>query len=554
MISTKRYWTYIVLVLLVYLAGMPVTLMENDSAQFAVMAMRMVQENDFWNLFKGPEEYLDKPHMHYWLAALSFKLFGLYDWAYRVPGILATLLGAYSCFGLGRLLYNPEVGRLASLIFMTAQTIVLGAIDVRTDAVLTGFAIFAIWQLAAYVEKGGLWNLVLGAFGAGMAFSTKGQIALVVIGICLLCHLAHGRQWKLLWNGKVLVALLVFAITISPMLYAYYQQFDLHPEKVIRGRDHRSGIFFIFWEQSFERMSGEGMGKNSSDYLFFFHTFLWVFLPWTPLAVLGYWERLRAFFRQGPAPVAGREFLTFGGIGILFLLISFAQFKLPHYLNVLIPLFAVLSAAFLFGLYSQEREKLAKILLGLQLFILGLVALFVILIGTMVFPFAHWSAYLALLVALALVGGACLNKEAPALKLVTVSICSALLLNAFMNLHFYPRLLEYQGGSTLASVVTDRQLPVEEIYKISDRYSWALDFYLREPVKHIPSQELKGLGAVWVYADDKELERLKKEGFQWTEKISVDHFRITRLQLAFLNPATRAEKLEKQHLVRLVPR
>ncbi len=149
MISNTKYWFFLLLIVLVYLAGMFVTLFEYDSAQFAVMAMRMVQENDFINLFKGPEEYLDKPHMHYWLAAISFKIFGLYDWAYRIPGILATLLGAYSCFGLGKLLYNREVGKVASLIFMTAQTIMLSNIDVRTDAVLTGFSAyspFGNWQ------------------------------------------------------------------------------------------------------------------------------------------------------------------------------------------------------------------------------------------------------------------------------------------------------------------------------------------------------------------------------------------------------------------------
>ena len=161
------------LIVIVYILGMFVTLLENDSAQFAVMAMRMVQENDFLNLFKGTEEYLDKPHMHYWLAALSFKIFGIYDWAYRIPGILSILLGAYSCFGLGRLLYNKDVGRFSALIFMTAQTIVLATIDVRTDAVLTGFTIFSIWQLVAYIEKGRLGNIALGAFAAGLAFSTK---------------------------------------------------------------------------------------------------------------------------------------------------------------------------------------------------------------------------------------------------------------------------------------------------------------------------------------------------------------------------------------------
>jgi len=72
MISTARYWFLVALIILVYIAGMFVTLFENDSAQFAVMAMRMVQENDFINLFKGPNEYLDKPHMHYWSKFLEF--------------------------------------------------------------------------------------------------------------------------------------------------------------------------------------------------------------------------------------------------------------------------------------------------------------------------------------------------------------------------------------------------------------------------------------------------------------------------------------------------
>ena len=48
MISDKRYWFLLSLLLLVFIVGMFVTLFENDSAQFAVMAMRMVQENDFF--------------------------------------------------------------------------------------------------------------------------------------------------------------------------------------------------------------------------------------------------------------------------------------------------------------------------------------------------------------------------------------------------------------------------------------------------------------------------------------------------------------------------
>ncbi|WP_396592037.1 ArnT family glycosyltransferase [Allomuricauda sp. R78024] len=551
MISSARYWFLLTLVVLVYIAGMFVTLFENDSAQFAVMAMRMVQENDFFSLIKGTEEYLDKPHMHYWLAALSFKIFGIYDWAYRIPGILAILLGAYSCYGLGKLLYNQDIGKFSALIFMTAQTIVLSNIDVRTDAVLTGFTIFAIWQLVLYIEKNALQNIMLGALGAGIAFSTKGQIALVVIGISILCHLAYTRKWERLLSWKVLIALLVFGITITPMLYAYYVQFDLHPEKVIRGKSNRSGIFFIFWEQSFERLSGEGVGKNSNDFFFFFHTFLWVFLPWTVLALIAYWRRAKVFWKMRFAYRPQFEFLTFGGITILFFLISFAQFKLPHYINILIPLYSILTASYLYSLYHHAKHSIIKGILGVQYFILSLVFIFTLLVCFHVFKFEYIHCYVILLIVLAVITYFCLKREAYYMRIITLSVYSSLLLNGVMNTHFYPSLLKYQAGSTMAEKISEHNIPVDKIYKISERHTWALDFYNRNPVNIISKSELTDKNCIWIYATDEELEGLLNSGFHWHEQITVDQFRITRLQIKFLNPHTRSKKLNKMHLVRL---
>ncbi|NAS11298.1 ArnT family glycosyltransferase [Poritiphilus flavus] len=551
MIGNTRYWFLLLLISLVYIAGTLVTLFENDSAQFAVMAMRMVQENDFLNLFKGPEEYLDKPHLHYWLAALSFKIFGIHAWAYRIPAILITFLGAYSCYGLGKLLYNTDVGKLSALIFMTAQTIVLAVIDVRTDAVLTGFTIFAIWQLADYLETARIRSALLGAAGAALAFSTKGQIALVVIGLPLICHLIYTRSWKRLFNWRVLLALVVFGLVITPMLYAYYHQFDLHPEKVIRGKSNRSGILFIFWEQSFERMSGQGVGKNSSDYFFFFHTFLWVFLPWTVIGLTAYWCRLKTFIKLRFQSHPKYELLTFGGITLIFIIISFAQFKLPHYLNIVIPLFAVLSASYLFSLYRFTKKKMTKFLLGVQYFILSLVFIASMLICFYVFKFERWYSYVFLFAGFVIIIYFCLKREAYYLRIITLSVYSSLLLNAVLNTHFYPALLEYQGGSAMAEIVAQKEVPVDKIYKLSPMHTWSLDFYNREPVKIVPPDGILGMKDIWVYATDGQLEQLRNSGFDWDRQYSVDQFRITRLQLKFLDPSTRKKVINKMHLVHI---
>ncbi|MGB5647877.1 MAG: glycosyltransferase family 39 protein [Muriicola sp.] len=549
MISNLRYWSLLILILLAYLAGMFVTLFENDSAQFAVMAMRMVQENDLLSLFKGPEEYLDKPHMHYWLAAICYKLFGIHDWAYRVPAILASLLGALSTYGLGKLLYNKNVGKLSALIFLTAQTIVLSNIDVRTDAVLTGFTVFAIWQLARYIETGKLVSLLLGALGAGIAFSTKGQIALLVIGLPLFCHVAYTGKWKALFNWKVIIALGVFVLTISPMLYAYYLQFDLHPEKVIRGRANRSGILFIFWEQSFERLSGEGVGKNSSDYFFFFHTFLWVFLPWTIIGIIAYYTQLRSFIKMHFRRNSKQELLTVGGIGLLFIIISFAQFKLPHYLNILIPLFAILTAAYLVSLKKRGKTKALNLLLAGQYVVLGLVFTGTALICFYVFEWNTWLEYLPLFLGYAIVAFFIVKKEAPFIRIVTITALASVLLNAVLNLHFYPELLNYQGGSSMAAIVQEQDIPVDRIYKISERHSWALDFYNQYPVRIATPNELRDLNNIWIYATEEELKLLSMAGIFWDQEYKANQFRITRLQGKFLNPTTRPSVINNVYLL-----
>lgn len=536
---------------LVYIAGLFVTLFENDSAQFAVMAMRMVQENDFINLIKGTEDYLDKPHMHFWLAAFAFKLFGIADWAYRIPALLASLLGAYSCYGLGNQLYDKEVGKLAALIFITAQTIVLSNIDVRTDAVLTGFAAFSIWQLVTYIKAQQLKNLILGAVGAGLAFSTKGQIAILVIGLPILCHLAYERKWKLLFDWKIALAVAVFLITISPMLYAYYQQFDMHPEKVIRGRSGRSGILFIFWEQSFERLSGEGVGRNSSDYFFFFHTYLWVFLPWTIIGLFAFVKGWKQMIRQRFKKTENTDLLTLGGISLIFILISFAQFKLPHYLNITIPLFALLTATYLRYLPGKSDSNIWRYLFGFQFFIASLVILLSLLLCFWVFQLENMFAFGLLIVGILLLIYFAYSRSYIFSRIITVSVGSAVLINAVLNLHFYPSLLEYQAGSTLAGVIQSEGIDTDNIYKLSERYSWGLDFYNRKPVKILPIDELDQKKDIWLYLSSQELKNLENEGYEWDSEYSVDQFRITRLQVKFLNPASRDQVLKEMHLVHL---
>ncbi|MFI2742549.1 ArnT family glycosyltransferase [Zhouia sp. PK063] len=555
MITKSQYYILLCCIAVVYILGIVCPVLELDSAQFSTMALRMAVENDFTHLIKGAADYLDKPHMHFWLAALSYKIFGYSAWAYRLPTILLSALAAYSCYGLAKLLYNKNAGLIASLVYLTAQAIVLANIDVKTDGVLTAFTIFAIWQLATYIEEGKLSAIVLGAIGTGFAFSTKGQIAILVIGICLFCHLLYTRKWQRLWSWKVLVALVAFGVAVTPMLYAYYVQFDMHPEKIIRGKSDRSGIFFIFWEQSFERMSGTGMGKDHNDYFFFYHTLLWTFLPWTFIMLGGIYQKVKSLVQVKFKYDKRYEFLTVGTILIVLQIISFAQFKLPHYLNIIMPVLAVLTASYLVYLFEEQKVKPLKIILNLQYFVLAIIVILACFLAFVPFGLPKWYVLLFMLFVLTAIIYTIVKEQHALAKIVVLTVFAAVFTNTVMNGHFYPNLLQYQAGYVMGNKLKNENVPTQDIYKYREEFSWALDFSTKRYTPIVSLDEVKAKvnagEAVWLYLDKKHLEDLKSEGLSYDKALETPSYRISKLSLKFIMPSTREKQLGYKYLVHI---
>ncbi len=101
----------------------------------------------------------------------------------------------------------------------------------------------------------------------------------------------------------------------------------------------------------------------------------------------------------------------------------------------------------------------------------------------------------------------------------------------------------------MAEIVAKEGIPVDQIYKISERHTWALDFYNRAPVGITSLEDLRTMRDVWVYASEEEMSLLLKSDFTWDREYVVDQFRITRLQGKFLNPNTRQNVLNKMYLL-----
>lgn len=543
---------------IIYILGVFIPLIENDSAQHATMGMRIAQYNDFTHLFRGPvDPYLDKPHLHFWLAALSFKLFGINQFAYRIPALLFTGLAAYSTFKFTKDLYgNKLYAHFAAIIFLTSETIILANHDVRTDAVFTGAVILAIWQLYRYIATQKLLPLVIGAFALGLAFSTKGLLGVVVTGACLFCHIAYTRSWKVLLNPKLFIGLVVFTVTICPVLYAYYVQFDMHPEVEVNGFKNLSGVKFILWDQSFNRMTATGFKTpKTPDHLFFFHTVLWVFFPWSLFFYTGVVYKIKELIKNKFRYVTGNEVLTWGGTLLVLIVISFSKSKLPHYLNSLMPVMSVFTAGFLLSLYKNHKEKTAKAFLYVVYFMFGAVVLVITGILFFTFSFPSWFLIIAIVAILALLFMYLRTNTYTIQKVIVGAALVSIVGNLAMSGYFYPHLLHYQSGKWIAEYIQEH-LPNEKIYIYDKEYRWSLDFYNKKLTPTLTQEELTAIKAP-ILLTTNELDTLKEalqgKPYKIEEIETFDDYRITKLSLKFLNKHKRKDQVKNTYLLRIIP-
>jgi 4-amino-4-deoxy-L-arabinose transferase-like glycosyltransferase len=535
-------------------------LMDTDAPEYASIAMHMEQQDQWGTVVNRtyndgqPYDYLDKPHVLYWSAWPGFKLFGITDAGYRLGSILMSLLAALATLRLGALLYNKRVGQMAALMFLSTQAIILANHDVRTDSLLASFVVLAVWQLVLYVEKNNWINLIwAGAFLAG-GVGTKGMIAALVTGSVLFFYLLGKKDWKHILEWKWLLLVGSFFLFLSPVLYLYYVQFDLHPEKFVNGGYGTSGIKFILWTQSFERFAGDRQFVDNPEFSFFFHTLLWALLPWSIICYGGVLNRMKNLFATKGSSFFSKEQLTFAGVWAMFLLMSKSSFKLPHYLNVLFPFMCIFTAGYLFELFNSGNTKSLRLYRGLQWVVIGALGVLLVVINGWAFPVKEWWIILLFLVLCAVAFWYFRSSTFDQLDRVWIpSAVIILLVNVLLNTNFYPQVDQYQAGSSIAQETKKQGIPVEDIYLYSSLYR-SFDFYLNEWRPMLTEEQImekqKAGNPIYLFTNEEGLQKLKTQ-FRFDIVIKNPDFHITGLNGKFLNPSTRDQSYKYAYLVKL---
>jgi 4-amino-4-deoxy-L-arabinose transferase-like glycosyltransferase len=530
LISFGFVWFWIALATL---AGMFLDIQEIDATQYACMAREMLDSGSFFQLFDGTKPYLDKPPLTFWCTAFSYFLFGVSNFAFRLPSVLFGLWAIYSTYRLARLLHGSLIAHLSAVVLASCQALFLMNNDVKTDMYLLGPLMFAVWKIVEWARGGSWREIALAAGGVGLAMLAKGPIALVIPSAVLMADLVWRKNLRRLVDPTWLLGVPVLVLVLLPFCWGQYHQYGAE------------GVRFFLWTQSFGRITGESEWTNDASAFFFVHTFAWAFLPWTPVFIWALFNKVRGFWR---APREGNEITPLFGFVFVFAALSLSRFKLPHYIFIVAPFAAILVS-------EMIVISIPRTLLRVHQTFLVLMSILAVSLTLGTFPDAPIAWKLLGVTALLASAWVGMRESKSAHSLVLSGAAIMASINLMLNLVFYPGLLSYQSTAQAGKYLAEKAVPASQIYayRVSGR---AYNFYSGFVANPIPAPEkapdIVKKSNVWVYTDMEGVEDLaSNRELSILDMKSFPHFRVNRITLPFLNPSLRPGVTSTRYLLHL---
>ena len=265
--------------------------MDDVDAVQAQIARNMLQSGDWVTARLDGVAYLEKSPLKYWMVAVSFRIFGVHDWAARIPLALSAVLLCWVTARFGAWAFGRRAGMCSGIVLASCVGVFLFTRFLIPDVILTLAITLALWGLLRAVEEDEAhptrWAMLMwGAMGAGLLL--KGLVAAVFpIGAALLYlgFTGQGLRRKTWMRLKPLAGILLFLAIAAPwhvmatLRNPPYFDFTMHSE---RGSYHGFFWFYFINEQVLRFLNVRyPRDYNTVPRLYFwlFHL-LWLF-PWS---------------------------------------------------------------------------------------------------------------------------------------------------------------------------------------------------------------------------------------------------------------------------------
>ncbi|MBD2343496.1 ArnT family glycosyltransferase [Anabaena subtropica] len=347
-----------------------VGLVDETEPLFAEASRQMLVTGDWITPFFNGETRFDKPALLYWCQAIAYAVFGVNEWAVRLPSALAAMgLVALAFYTVQWSLAKKDeleqvtqptrryltAGVAAGLMGLNAQMIVWGRTGV-SDMLLTGcIASALLCFFLGYSDTAKLtnpnsklpnkWYLACYVLTAG-AILTKGPVGFVLPGIIILAFLLYLGQFRTVVREMRLFLGMLIILGLSVPWYA-----------LVIWRNGQSFIDAFFGYHNVERFT-DVVNGHSAPWYFYFVIVLLFFAPYSvylPLAIfrLKFWQRSHWLKQERSQQLGLFACVWFISVFSFF---TIAVTKLPSYVLPLMPAAAILIALLWSDFFSSRKN------------------------------------------------------------------------------------------------------------------------------------------------------------------------------------------------------
>jgi 4-amino-4-deoxy-L-arabinose transferase-like glycosyltransferase len=290
----RRYeWIVLVFAAAIFLTGIlsPPSLMDDVDSVQSQIARHMLESGDWVTARLDGVVYLEKAPLKFWMTAVAFRIFGVQDWAARLPVALAAILLAWVVVRFGRWAFSPQAGFYAGLVTATCIGLFLFTRIVIPDVLVTLMMTLSIWSFLRALDDAEphprRWAYLLAAsLAAGVLL--KGLIGVVFplaagfFYLLLTRQLFSARAWRRLYPFTSLLVFLTIAApwhVLATLRNPPYFDFTMQS-----GPGHWRGFFwFYFINEHLLRFLNRRYPRdyNTVPLLYFWALHLLWFFPWS---------------------------------------------------------------------------------------------------------------------------------------------------------------------------------------------------------------------------------------------------------------------------------
>lgn len=315
-------------------------LTDRDEGSNAEAAREMLETGNWLSPTLNYEPRYAKPAFTYWLISGAYALFGVNEFAARLPSALSGLaliglqyLFLFRLFGTSLAMFGALM-LLLNIEFIAMNRMVLTDPELVLFTTLAGYC---FW-LGLHEEGRSRWYFWGCYLGMALAMLTKGPVGILIPLLGIVPYLSVTRQWKRFWKiGFPLRGLLAVMALSAPW---YLAMFAMHGADYLEAaRANTAGRFA-------SPMEGHG-----GTLVFYFPVVLLGFFPWSAMLPMALREACKnwSIFRTHPEQCSAAQHLAL--FAALWAMAIFAFFtlsatRLPHYIYPLFPAASILVALY----------------------------------------------------------------------------------------------------------------------------------------------------------------------------------------------------------------